>query len=131
MNLTSIDPFYTTAGDKPIFLPGADIDTIGAMALPHLVYLRRHAIGLVDARSLAAAAGIGRADAERIIRSKVPQALGMFKSRDGARRIVDKLHAAGLECFHITQEDLAHFRPSLLEYATRDGDEFAWEGTAW
>ena len=47
------------------------------MAPPHLVYLRRHSLGLVDGRSLAKAAGIGRADADRIVRSKIPQAISM------------------------------------------------------
>ena len=101
---------------------------MAAMAPPHLVYLRRHSLGLVDGRSLAKAAGIGRADADRIVRSKVPQAISLTKTRDGARRMIDRLAAQGLEAFHVTQEELALFRPLILEHATRDESGIAWEG---
>jgi hypothetical protein len=82
----------------------------------YLVYLRA---GAPDATVLARAAGLARADAERVIRSRVPLPVAVCDSVEAARDAVLRLREAGTDGFVITPEALRRFVPRPLARAER------------
>ncbi len=80
----------------------------------HLVYLRRSALA-AGPDALAAACGISRADADRVLKSKAPQAVCVEQSAEAAAAVVASLREKGIEAFAVSQEELRAFRPRVIE----------------
>lgn len=80
----------------------------------HLVYVRRSALA-ADSGALAAACGISRADADRVLKSKAPQAVRVEESAEAATAAVASLSEKGVDAFAVSQDELRAFRPRVIE----------------
>jgi hypothetical protein len=80
--------------------------------VPHLIYLRHTAI--VSSDTLARC-GVSRADADRILKSKLPQAIRVEDTAEAAGRAISELRAAGLDAFVVTPQRLREFSPLLCK----------------
>ncbi len=98
------------------------------MSVPYYVYLRKSALAGLNGPKLAAACGISRADAERVVRSKVPQAVYLLHSAEAAERAVRTLKARRLEAFALTPDTLKNFQPLPVQRAVRDASGVSWWG---
>ena len=80
----------------------------------HLLYLRRSALG-PGADALAAACGVSRADADRVLKSKTPQAIRVEESPEAAEAAVASLRERGIDAFAVSRDELRAFRPRAVE----------------
>ncbi len=75
------------------------------------VYLRRTSLESADPRALAAACGASRADIDRVLKSKIPQAVLVEETPEAADAAVAGLRERGIDAFRISPDDLRAFRP--------------------
>ncbi len=102
-----------------------------------LIYLRPDAYENTTSELLAKAADISRADANRIIRSKVPKSIAVCTSHQQVKKRIEDLRRNGLDGIAITREAMNAFAPIEVSCATKgEGgmfwntrDETVWLGT--
>lgn len=90
------------------------------------VYLRRQTLGTITADALAAECGISRADADRILKAKVPQAIRVEDSAEAADDTVAALRTRGFDAFHATPDELRAFSPQPVDRAERTEAGLVW-----
>jgi len=97
------------------------------MSDKYLIYLRREEGGGLTSQALAQAAGIARADADRILKSKIPQCVYRCDSRDQVRDRILHLREAGLESVAVTNSALRKFDPITVVRGERSDGGIYWE----
>ncbi len=81
------------------------------MKTPRTIYLTRAARGRATAEDLQAAAGLARADADRILKSTLPVPVGHVQSDADEEGLLARLRARGLDGVSVTPEELRAFCP--------------------
>lgn len=84
------------------------------MKTAYLVHLTRKARAEAAPERLVAA-GLARADAQRVLRSAVPVPVAFADTKEAAAGAIRKLREAGLDGFAITAAALKRFRPTPLK----------------
>jgi len=98
------------------------------MAASYLVYLRKATLENVPAQRIAAACRLSRADVDRLIHSRMPQAALVYSTEDAARRAVEALRASGLDAFATTFDALRAFEPVPIRRVSRGPEGLSWWG---
>jgi hypothetical protein len=94
----------------------------------YFVYLRRHNLASATPELLAEGAGLCRADANRVLRGKLPQSIAVCDDPDQARERITNLRACGLDGIAVTPGALRNFAPRLLVSGLRQRDGILWCG---
>ncbi|MHC4606508.1 MAG: hypothetical protein ACYTAF_06190 [Planctomycetota bacterium] len=90
------------------------------------VYLRGKGLQKATNETLSRAAGLARADANRILRSKIPLAVAVCASPKEARAQIRKLRTAGLDGFAVSTQALRAWRPFPVFAVKRTGEGLFW-----
>jgi hypothetical protein len=75
----------------------------------YFIYLRH--VSSVQPAALQAC-GVSRADVDRILKAKLPQAVRVEESEEAANRAIAELRARGLDAFALTPQQLHDFAPA-------------------
>ena len=100
------------------------------MKQTYLIYLRRESLPRATPELLAAALGVSRADANRVVRSKIPKAIAACDAKEEARAMLRSLRGHGLEGVAVTLEALKRFQPVPVERGRRRGRAIVWSASA-
>ena len=100
------------------------------MKQTYLIYLRRKSLPRATPELLAAAIGVSRADANRVVSSKLPKAIAACDGREEARAMLRSLHGHGLQGVAASMEGLRQFQPMPVERGRQKGHAIVWSTSA-
>lgn len=103
----------------------------------YLIFLRPEAGKEMAPKALANAAEISRADAHRVLRSKIPEAIAVCRNTEEAKSRIRSLRENGLDGIVVSREAMLSFKPApVLSAAKGEGgifwntkEEPVWLGT--